>query len=127
VGQEQGMSGMSTTIFELLRILEVDLEIEEDAWPVRIELYRDKEDEAHFRARVWLLETFRIQPTFPQNEQGLPQDEVADEDVLVEWSYNLSEDFNSFSAESEEEALQQILGALEEFAAHATGNGHADS
>ena len=97
------MSGVSATVFELLRTFEVDLEIEEDAWPVRIELYRDKEDEAHFRARVWLLETFRIQPTFPQREDGLPQDDAADEDVLVEWSYNLGEDFNSFSAESEED------------------------
>jgi hypothetical protein len=121
------MSGISATVFELLSTVEVDLEIEGDAWPVRIELYQDQEEETHFRARVWLLETFRIQPTFPQTEQGLPQDDAGDEDVLVEWSYNLNDDFNSFNAESEDEALAQVLAALEDFAAHATGNGHADA
>jgi len=121
------MSGVSATVFELLRTVEVDLEIEGDAWPVRIDLYQEQEDETHFRARVWLLETFRIQPTFPQSDQGLPQDDAGDEDVLVEWSYNLNEDFNSFNAENEEEALAQILAALEDFAAQATGNGHADA
>ena len=121
------MSGVSTTIFELLQTVEVDLEIEGDAWPVRIELYQDQEDETHFRARVWLLETFRIQPTFPQSDQGLPQDDAGDEDVLVEWSYNLGQDFNSFAADSEEDALTQIVAALEDFAAHAAGNGHTDA
>ena len=120
------MTGVSSTVFELLRTVEVDIEIEGDAWPVRIELYRDQEDEAHFRARVWLLETFRIQPTFPQSDEGAPQEDAGDEDVLVEWSYNLGEDFNSFAAENEEEALGQVLAALEDFAAQATGNGHAD-
>jgi len=121
------VSGISTAVFVLLRTCEVDLEIEGDVWPVRIELYREKEDESHYRARVWLLETFRIQPTFPQSDEGLPQDDAGDEDVLVEWSYNLGEDFNSFEAESEEEAMQAVMAALEEFAAHAAGNGHADA
>ena len=121
------MSGISTTMFDLVRTLEVDLEIEDDAWPVRIELYRDQEDDTHFRARVWLLETFRIQPTFPQSDQGLPQEDAGDEDVLVEWSYNLGEDFNSFAAESDDEAVKMIVSALEDFAAQAEGNGHADA
>jgi hypothetical protein len=121
------MTGISATVFKLVDTVEVDLEIESDAWPVRIELYRDQEDETHFRARVWLLETFRIQPTFPQSDEGLPQDDAGDEDVLVEWSYNLREDFSSFSAEGQDDALAQVLTALEEFAAHATGNGHADA
>jgi hypothetical protein len=121
------MSGISTMVFELLRTVEVDLEIEGDAWPVRIELYQEQEDESHFRARVWLLETFRIQPTFPQTDEGVLQEDAGDEDVLVEWSYNLSEELNSFNAENEEEALAQVIAALEDFAAHATGNGHADA
>jgi hypothetical protein len=121
------VSGISSTVFVLVRTLEVDLEIEGDAWPVRIELYRDKEDETHFRARVWLLETFRVQPTFPQSDEGLPQDDPGDEDVLVEWSYNLGEDFSSYAAENEDEALEVVVAALEDFAAHAAGNGHADA
>ena len=77
--------------------MEVDLDIEGDAWPVRVELYRDREDANHFRARVWLLETFRVQPTFPLGHDGEPQDKAGDEDVLVEWSYNLADDFDSFA------------------------------
>ena len=121
------MSELGSTIFELVRTLEVDLEIEKDAWPVRVELYRDREDDTHYRARVWLLETFRIQPTFPQNDDGLPQDDAGDEDVLVEWGYNLREDFGSFAAETEQDALDQVMAALEEFVAHVAGNGHADA
>lgn len=121
------MSEISSTVYELLRTLEVDLEIEGDAWPVRIELYRDREDETHFRARVWLLETFRIQPTFPQTDEGLPQDDAGDEDVLVEWSYNLREDLDSFVAENEQEAFETVMSALEDFVAHLAGNGHADA
>jgi hypothetical protein len=120
-------SGISATLFELVHAVEVDLEIEEDAWPVRIDIYRDVEEEGHFRARIWLLETFRIQPTFPQNEAGEPQDTAADEEVLVEWTYNLEQDFESFQADSEEDALEMVLGALEEFVTHISGNGHADA
>lgn len=121
------MSDIGPTVYELLRTLEVDLEIEGDAWPVRIELYRDREDETHYRARVWLLETFRIQPTFPQSDDGLPQDDAGDEDVLVEWSYNLREEFDSFIADTEREALDRVMAALEDFVAHVAGNGHADA
>ena len=118
---------ISSTVFELVRTVEVDLEIEDDAWPVRVEIYRDDEDEANFRARVWLLETFRIQPTFPQNEAGGPQDQAADEEVLIEWTYNLEQDFESFHAESDTEALSIVLSALESFATQLSGNGHADA
>jgi hypothetical protein len=121
------MSGVGSTVYELVRTCEVDLEIEGDAWPVRIELYRDREDESHYRSRVWLLETFRIQPTFPQGDDGIPKDDAGDEDVLVEWSYNLGEEFESFNAATEEEAFAQVLAALENFVAHASGNGHADA
>jgi hypothetical protein len=121
------MSGVGSTIFELLRTLEIDLEIEGDAWPVRVELYRDRDDENHFRARVWLLETFRIQPTFPQSDDGAPQDEPGDEDVLVEWSYNLREDFDSFAATSEQDALDQVVASIEDFVARVAGNGHTDA
>jgi hypothetical protein len=121
------MSGVSSTVYELVRTCEVDLEIEGDAWPVRVELYRDREDESRYRARVWLLETFRIQPTFPQSDDGIPQDDAGDEDLLVEWSYNLREEFGSFNAETDDEAFDHVLSALEEFVAHVAGNGHADA
>ena len=121
------MSGVSSTVYELVRTLEIDLDIEGDAWPVRLELYRDREDETHFRARVWLLETFRVQPTFPQGDDGQPQDDAGDEDVLVEWSYNLREDFDSFAAPSAEDALEQVMTSIEDFVAHVAGNGHADA
>ena len=110
-----------------MRTVEVDLEIEDDAWPVRVEIYRDDEDESNFRARVWLLETFRIQPTFPQGETGLPQEDAADEEVLIEWTYNLGPEFESFHAESDAEALSIVLAALENFATQLSGNGHADA
>jgi len=120
-------SGISSTIFHLARTIEVDLQIEDDAWPLRIELYRDSADETHFRARVWLLEAFRLQPTFPQTESGLPTDEPTDEELFVEWTYNLERDFDSFEADSDEEALDLVLSQIEDSLMHIAGNGHADA
>ncbi len=121
------MSGIGSTVFELVRTVEVDLEIEEDSWPVRIELFRDRDDDETYRAHVWLLETFRIQPLYPMDEEGEPQEAPADEDLLIEWNRNLDADLDAFTAASDEEALAIVLASLDDFATQAAGNGHTDA
>lgn len=79
---------------------------------LRIELWQFVDDKTAYAARVWRLEHYRVQATFPQ-ENGEPVEPVSDEVLCAE-----KPEFFSLSspqvirAADEHEALQLGLNAL---------------
>lgn len=69
-----------------------------------------------YRARLWQIECFRIQSTFPQNQDtGSPLDQPSDEDILVGRSDFLSEDLSAYEASSDEEAIETAMQSIRRF------------
>ncbi len=97
--------------YELLKVLEFDVDIYNEQFALRLELLQCTSDSNCFRAHIWRTEFYRIQSTFPQNEEThQPSDEV----IFVDWSYYLSEDYTRFQAISPDDAIQLILNDIEQ-------------
>ncbi|HVT43355.1 MAG TPA: hypothetical protein VMT00_03095 [Thermoanaerobaculia bacterium] len=108
-------------LFELVRAVEVDIQLGSDFWTVRIELLRDLERSDRFRCRFWESEMFRLQPTFPQDEAHQPV-ESSDEIVQVERPIpHQPIDAKDFVASSPDDALQMMIASLEQFLEYTTG------
>jgi len=82
-------SAIRSPIYELGKTCELDVQLSEVTYKVRIELFRNTEREDHFRCHVWELEMFRLTPTFPMDEEGQPAD-ISDDMVMVDRGINLS-------------------------------------
>ena len=54
----------------------------DDEYVFRVEVLGPYRAEGRFHARVWRRECFRIQSTFPQDDDGIPKDEPSDEMIL---------------------------------------------
>ena len=103
-------------LFELAKIIEFDVEVAEDHFSLRLELFQDISDAQRFRARIWRLELYRIQSTFPQNEtDGQPSDHPSDESIFVDTGSWLSQRYEDFQAETPDRAIQIILNDLRDF------------
>jgi len=76
-------SAIKSPIYELGKTCELDVQIAEVTYKIRIELFRNTEQENHFRCHVWELEMFRLTPTFPMDETGEPAD-ISDDTVMVD-------------------------------------------
>ncbi|HYD49968.1 MAG TPA: hypothetical protein VEB21_16540 [Terriglobales bacterium] len=80
---------------------------------LRIELFQSTSDATRFRLRVWRHEHFRVQPTFPQDANGQPQHQSADESILVDCSYLLPPDLTEpLSAASVSTAREIVIARL---------------
>jgi len=109
-------------IFELIKTLEFEAELDESN-PVRVELFRAIDPPNTYRARVWEIEHYRIQSTFPQDGNSQPAHDPSDEQILIEYSpMTVKGDWDSFAAESDEEALGKFLKAYEAFLDHVAGS-----
>lgn len=53
-------SAITSAIFTLARVVEVDLALGEESWSERIEIWQDSEDSTRFRCRFWETEPFRL-------------------------------------------------------------------
>ena len=65
-------SAITSPIYELAKTFELDIQLGEDSYTLRIELFRNTEKERHFRCHAWQLELFRLTPTFPMDENNSP-------------------------------------------------------
>ncbi|HEY0156707.1 MAG TPA: hypothetical protein VGF28_05380 [Thermoanaerobaculia bacterium] len=101
-------------VFEVVRTLELDVPFGDRAESIRVEISRGRAVPALYRARVFRLDFYRIQPSFGRSEG-------ADEQVLVDWSDILRRYTEQFAAPSLDEAEQLILGELEAWHRHASG------
>src|SRR5262245_8392408 len=113
---------ITSPLFELVKTVEFNLGIAEDHLSLRLELFQDISDAQRFRARIWRLEMYRIQSTFPQNEtDGQPADQPSDEYIFVDTSAWLSQRYEDFRAERPDNAIQFILNDLRDFLIRASG------
>jgi hypothetical protein len=116
-------SAVTSAIYELVKTIEVDIQLGEDSWTTRVELLRNTEKSDHFRCRVWELELYRLTPSFPRDENNLPA-HITDSPIFVERGIANSrikyphEDVVTPDADS---ALQIVLGDLKRFLEHVTG------
>lgn len=108
--------------FELIRAVEFDIQLGDEGFSLRVELFRRTKKRRSFRARIWQTERFRIQSTFPSDPRtGQPAHEPSDELILVNWETNLPRDYAEFRANSADEAFQVVLDAITKFLDHVTG------
>jgi hypothetical protein len=113
---------ITSPLFELAKTVEFNLEVAEDHFSLRIELFQDISNAQRFRARIWRLEMYRIQSTFPQNEtDGQPTDQPSDESIFVDTGAWLSQRYEDFRAETPDRAIQIILNDLRDFLVRTSG------
>lgn len=105
---------VTSDVFKHLNTLEFDLKIDDHVLPTRVELFQDTERANHYRCRLWERDLYRLNPSPVQsNGNGTNQDLECDEEILIERTWELSDEFEDFEAESAEEALDRFLDALE--------------
>ena len=112
-------SAITSPIFELVKTVEVDLALGKETWPTRFEILRSIEQQDLFRCRVWQLEFFRLQSTFPQSD-GQPAHEPSDHRVLVEWDGPHVGLYDDFLAADIEAALKKVIEDFRAFLEHTT-------
>ncbi|MBI4851266.1 MAG: hypothetical protein HY819_05510 [Acidobacteria bacterium] len=114
-------SAIKSPVFELIKTIEIDIELGEDSWTSRIELFQDTEKRDYFRCRVWELELFRLTLSFPRNENGEPA-HITDDSIWVERPFPRSKiDYEGFIASNPDHALQSVIEDLKNFLEHVTG------
>jgi hypothetical protein len=99
--------------FELVRTLGFDICLGGDDFRLRVEIFQALDDPQYYRAEIWRVEAYRIQPTFPQDEAGRPAHETADESVLVGWGDLVDLDLDNINASDPEAAMKKVLQSLE--------------
>jgi hypothetical protein len=112
-------SAITSPVFELVKTVEVDLTLGDEMWPTRIEILRDTERQDLFRCRVWQLELFRIQSTFPQSG-GKPAHEPSDHSLIVEWDGPHVGRYVDFVAADADAALRKVIEDFRKFLEHTT-------
>lgn len=110
-------------MFELVKVLELDIVLGDDLIPVRIEILQDSARNDFFRCRIWELEHFRLVPTFPMDEDGKPL-HISDDVIQVERSssyqiFNKLE-YRGFVATNAEAAMQMVMDDLKSYLEHTT-------
>jgi hypothetical protein len=76
-------SAITSPLYELANTYELDVQLGEGSYSLRIELFRNTETEGHFRCHAWELKSFRLGPTFPMDENGNPT-HVCDDVLMVD-------------------------------------------
>ena len=104
---------VTSDVFKLISTLEFDLEVNGHFLPTRLELFQDTERANLFRCRMWERDLFRLKPTpFKDEVTGKLVEGEEDEELLIERTWELSDEFESFEADSAEDAINQVLEAL---------------
>lgn len=85
---------------------------QDDPWRFRIEILQEYPSGKYFPV-VYRWESFRVQPTFPQDENGDSTSQLADHDFLVK-DVGFDSDDNDISGDSVEEVLDKVQKKLEE-------------
>lgn len=115
--------GITSPFFELVKTIEFDIQIGDDSFSLKLELFCAVSDTQRFRARIWRLENYRIQPTFPQDEiTSKPSHEFSDETIFVDTALWLSKNYDDFQAETADKAIQIVLDDFRFFLVQTLGD-----
>jgi hypothetical protein len=118
----QGHSSITSHMHEVIKVVEFDVDLDFDSFSLRIELLQSAIAPDWFRVHVWRTEFYRLQATFPQDKQsGQPLHEPSDENILVDWSHYLAQDYKHFQASNPEAALELVLDDIRRFLVRITG------
>jgi len=117
-------SAITSPVFELVKVIELDITLGDVFIPTRIEIFQDSERTDFFRCRVWELELFHLTPTSPMDENGKPL-HISSDVIQVERSatYRIFRDlsYEGYVAADADAALQKIIDDLKSFLEHVTG------
>jgi hypothetical protein len=78
-----GMAELRTAVV-LLETLEVCIPLDQEDLLLRLELFQELENTDMYSARIWRLESYRLQSSFPQRG-GTPAHQPSDEIILKEF------------------------------------------
>jgi hypothetical protein len=98
-------------VFELVRTLELDVELGDEPMVLRIEIFRARHQRQLYRARLWRRDLFRLTPSFPRDERDEPTART-DDRCFVEWPELLESDYDEILAASPEAAEDKIVHDL---------------
>jgi hypothetical protein len=115
-------SAVTSPIYELAKTFELDIQLGEDSFTMRIELFRNTEKEDHFRCHVWELEMFRLTPTCPMDEDNQPA-HICDDVLMVDRGIPRSHipyPLEDIVAPNIDAALEIVLNDLKGFLEHST-------
>ncbi len=104
------MTSSGIVVWLVVRTLEVQINLEDDDIVLRVELLQ-RQGELVYRVRIWRIEFFRLQSTFPQ-ENGEPRHAPSDEAILKEFEgmeCPYAEPTSFAGIEAAEHALLQYL------------------
>jgi len=113
-------SAVRSPIYELLKVLELDLQLGDESWPIRFELFRNTDVKGRFRCRIWQAEYFRIQSRFPSGPRGKPKHPPSDELILIKLDGPKIGDYDDFKAPNAEAAMATVLRVFKRFLEHTT-------
>src|SRR5258706_1309376 len=109
-------------LYQLLKTVQFDVELGDDSFALRVELFQAKWSMQTFRDNIWRTEFYQIQSTFPQNpSSGRPKHRPSDEVILIDWSTNVPGDYSRFEAASSSVALNIVLNSIRSTLDRATG------
>jgi hypothetical protein len=107
---------VKSDVFKHIETYEVDIcfgsTCESDCFSLRIELFQSLNDKHFFRCKSWRTELFRIQSTFPQDQNGHNLHEPSDEEILVEFSIPPFGHYKDFYANNTKLAINKIIKDL---------------
>jgi len=115
-------SAVRSPIYELAKTFELDIDLGEYSYSLRIELFRNTDRENQFRCHAWELERFRLVPTSPQDANGKPAHEC-DDVVMVDRGIPRSAiryPLEDIVAPSVDAAVEIVLKDLKTYLEHAT-------
>lgn len=81
---ERSAKGLESMAQVLVQVLELSLPTTDEELVLRIEFFQNLVDRELFSARIWRLEHYRLQSTFPQRD-GVPHHCPSDEVILKEF------------------------------------------
>ena len=116
-------SAITSSLYQLVKTLELDIQLDDVSWSLRIELFRNTEAADHFRCHVWELEFFRLTPTFPQDENNQPA-HVSDDVLLVDRGIansRIAYPKEDIIAANVDTAIEIVIDDLKRFLEHVTG------
>ena len=92
-------------MFTLCRLWEVDVDLGDGVFTLRIELFRERA--GRYRARIWRHDLYRLRVPPPDRT-------IADESILVDWDGFIRADLTSFRARSPSEAARFVTACLDQ-------------
>lgn len=108
-------AGAFLSMRHLVQTLEVEVPVDDDELIVRIEIFEDLSAPGNYISRIWRLEHYRLQSTFPQNA-GVPVHSPSDELILKRFEGFESSLVSPAQFTDANAAAQQVLKELSEWA-----------